>query len=535
MAIIKHIASKNADYTEAERYLTFQHDERTGKPIQDEDGYMIQRDKYLIEGIECNPSTFARECNKANKQFGKNRRKEDVKSHHYIISFDPKDRELGLTMEQAQKMGMEFAKEHFPGHQTIVCAHDDGHNGTGNIHVHIVINSLRIRNTEELPYQQRTCDTKAGYKHHCSNTYLSYLQDEVMKMCQSHGLNQIDLKGSGQRVTDAEYHAKQHGQKKLNQENSEKVTKGEKPVQTKFETEKEKIRKAILDVIEHSASEEEFKKKLSEMYGITVKESRGRWSYLPPGRERPITGKKLGDAFEKAAVINAILGTDVRTFDHNEQKSGVQKSNLVSVELGIDITGSKAIGKVIDIEKSEKAKASAGYEYWAKLHNLQEQAKTLNYLTEQGLLNGEKLDKELAELTKIYQQSRDDMKSTEAELKEINHQLRLLGQYYKTKKIYREYAKGGKKKDFYEQHRSEVELYEAATKELREIVGDDKLPAVQELKERKAELTEKKQQQYEQFKTLRTQLMEVSKLAKNRDSILESGKEATIPKEKPII
>lgn len=535
MAIIKHIASKNADYTEAERYLTFQHDERTGRPILDEGGYMIPREKYLMEGVECDAATFARECNSANKRFDKNRKKQDIKSHHYIISFDPKDRELGLTMEQAQKMGLEFAKEHFSGHQALVCTHDDGHNGAGNIHVHIVINSLRIRDTEELPYQQRVCDTKAGYKHHCSNAYLNYLQDEVMKMCQSHGLNQIDLKGSEQRVTDAEYHVKQHGQEKLNRENIENVSEGEKPVQTKFETEKDKIRKAILDVIEHSASEEEFKKKLFEMYGIRVKESRGRWSYLPPGKERPITGKKLGDAFEKAAVINVILGSNVKTFDHNEQKSGKEKTDSVPVELGIDITGSEAIGKVIDIENSEKAKASAGYEYWAKLHNLQEQAKTLNYLTEQGLLDGEKLDKELVELTKIYQQSRADMKSTETELKEINRQLRLLGQYYSTKKIYREYAKNGKKKDFFEQHRSELELYEAATKELRGIVGDAKLPSSQELKERKAELTEQKQQQYESFKALRTQWLEVSKLAKNRNSILDPGKETTIPKGKPTI
>ena len=190
---------------------------------------------------------------------------------------------------------------------------------------------------------------------------------------------------------------------------------------------------------------------------------------------------------------------------------------------------------VTSLENSEKAKASAGYEYWAKLHNLQEQSKTLNYLTEKGLLDGEKLDKELAELTKVYQQSRTDMKSTETELKEINRQLRLLRQYYKTKKIYREYAKGGKKKDFFEQHRSELELYEAATKELREIVGDEKLPEVQELKERKAKLTEKKQQQYEKFKALRTQWMELSKLAKNRDSILEAGRETTISKMKSTI
>lgn len=531
MAIIKHIASKNADYTEAERYLTFQHDESTGKPILDEDGYMIPREKYLMEGIECEPSTFARECNKANKQFGKNRRKEDVKSHHYILSFDPKDRELGLTMEQAQKMGMEFAKEHFPGHQALVCTHDEGHNESGNIHVHIVINSLRIRDTEELPYQQRPCDTKAGYKHHCSNPYLSYLQDEVMKMCQSHGLNQVDLKGSDQRVTDAEYHVKQHGQKALDKENAEKKARGEKPAQTTFETEKERIRKAILDVIEHSADEDEFKKKLYEIYGIEVKESRGRWSYLPPGRERPITGKKLGDAFEKAAVINAILGIENGTFDHSEQKSGMDKT----VQFDTEITGTESIGRVIDIENSEKAKASAGYEYWAKLHNLQEQSKTLNYLTENGLLDGEKLDKDLAELTAVYQQCRADIKSTDAELKSVNRQLRLLGQYYKTKKTYQEYAKGGKKKDYLAQHQSDIELYEAAMRELKEICGDGKLPAVHILKEQKAELMTKKQKQYEDFKVLRSQWMELNKLAQNRDSMIGQDKQNMLGNKKPII
>ena len=531
MAIIKHIASKNADYTEAERYLTFQHDERTGKPILDEDGYMIQRDKYLIEGIECDPLTFARECNKANKQFGKNRRKEDVKSHHYIISFDPKDRELGLTMEQAQKMGMEFAKEHFPGHQTIVCTHDDGHNGTGNIHVHIVINSLRIRDTEELPYQQRPCDSKAGYKHHCSNPYLNYLQDEVMKMCQNHGLNQVDLKSSDQRVTDAEYHAKQRGQKVLDKENAEKKARGEKPVQTTFETEKEKIRKAIFNAIEHSADEMEFKKKLRELYGIEVKESRGRWSYLSPGRERPITGRKLGDAFEKSAVLDAINGNVQRTFDHSEQKSGMEKA----VRFDTEITGTETIGRVIDIENNEKVKASAGYEYWAKLHNLQEQSKTLNYLTENGLLNNEKLDKDLVEISSLYQQCRTEIKGTERELKSVNRQLRLLGQYYKTKKTYREYAKDGRQKAYHSAHQSEIELYEAAVKELREICGGDKLPSIQTLKERKAELTSLKQKQYEDYKMLRTQWMELSKLAKNRDSMLDHNKQTELGNKNTIL
>lgn len=434
-------------------------------------------------------------------------------------------------MEQAQKMGMEFAKEHFPGHQTIVCTHEDGHNGTGNIHVHIVINSLRIRDTKELPYQQRSCDSKAGYKHHCSNPYLNYLQAEVMRMCQSYGFNQVDLKHSDKRVTDAEYYAKQHGQKALDKENAEKSRLGEKPRQTKFETEKEKIRKAILNTIEHSADVLEFKKKLRELYGIEVKESRGRWSYLPLGRERPITGRKLGDAFEKSVILEAINGNFQRTFDHSVQKSGMDKT----VQFDTEITGTESIGRVIDIENNEKAKASTGYEYWAKLHNLQEQSKTLNYLTENGLLNNEKLDQDLAEITALYQQCRTELKEIESELKSVNRQLRLLGQYYKTKKTYREYIKGGKQKVYHSAHQSEIELYEAAVKELREICGDDKLPSVQLLKERKAKLISLKQKQYEDYKMLRTQWMELSKLAKNRDSMLDYNKQTELGNKKTIL
>lgn len=513
MAILKHIASKNADYTGAERYLIFQHDEDTGKMILDEDGYPVLREKFLMEGILCDASSFARECRKANKQFGKNKKKSEIKTHHYILSFDPKDRELGLTMETAQRLGMEFAQKHFPGHQTLVCTHDEGHNESGNIHVHIVLNSLRIQDTEELPFQMRPCDTKSGYKHHCSKEYLSYLQDEVMQMCRSRGLNQVDLRGSEHRITDAEYHAQRRGQKALDAENAAKIENGTKPVQTKFETEKEKIRRAILDVIDHSADEDEFKKKLLELYGIQVKESRGRWSYLPPGRKRPITGKKLGDAFEKAAVQRRILGTEPVTSDHSGQKLSMAETVL---------TGTEGIGRIIDLENNEKVQNSAGYAYWAKLHNLQEQAKTFNYLSENGLLDGAKLDRDLAAATLAYQQSHEELKDTESRLKQGNRQLRLLGQYYQTKAMYLEYVKTGKSKNFHADHRAELDLHDAAVKELREIYGTKKLPTIQSLKAEKAELTKRKQAQYECYKSLRMQWLELSKLARNRDSMLSA-------------
>ena len=152
-----------------------------------------------------------------------------------------------------------------------------------------------------------------------------------------------------------------------------------------------------------------------------------------------------------------------------------------------------------------------------------------------GLLNNEKLDKDLEELTGLYQQCRAVMKETESELKSVNRQLRLLGQYYNTKKTYREYVKGGKQKAYLSDRQSEIELYEAAIKELRDICGGDKLPSVQILKERKAELTALKQKQYDAYMELRVQWMELSKLAKNCDSMLGQDKQTELGNKKTVI
>ena len=144
MAVIKHIASKNSDYGESERYLIFQHNEYTQKPILDKEGHMILREEYYLDSLNCDPFTFASECQELNSYYHKNKNFNEIKSHHYIISFDPKDKEeCGLTGERAQQLGLTFAKKNFPGHQALVCTHTDSHNESGNIHVHIVINSLR--------------------------------------------------------------------------------------------------------------------------------------------------------------------------------------------------------------------------------------------------------------------------------------------------------------------------------------------------------------------------------------------------------
>lgn len=165
MATLKHLGSKNADYGAAEQYLLFEHDEFTMKPVLDENGRLIPREDYRLSTLNCGGEDFAVACMRSNLRYEKNQRREDVKSHHYIISFDPRDGpDNGLTVDRAQALGEQFCKEHFPGHQALVCTHPDGHNHSGNIHVHIVINSLRIEEVPFLPYMDRPADTFAGGK-----------------------------------------------------------------------------------------------------------------------------------------------------------------------------------------------------------------------------------------------------------------------------------------------------------------------------------------------------------------------------------
>lgn len=541
MAVLKHIASKNADYTAAEQYLIFQHDESSGKLLLDESGYAMLREKYILQGINCDAYNFAAECRKANRKYKKNKGEKEIKTHHYIISFDPKDKvEPGLTIEKAQEMGMTFAAEHFPGHQMLVCAHEDGHNGTGNIHVHIVLNSLRIQDVEPLPYRQRRCDCRAGFKHNCTKDFMRYLRNDLMEFCREQGLHQVDLNRSNRRVTNEEYRADQRGQETLDRENAVLIQKGQKPKRTKFETEKEKIRQAIQKAVSVSHSPEEFQKILQEQYGIQVKESRGRWSYLPQGRSKPITGRKLGDDFEKEAILEAIqrermvlktegslLGAqkeNMLTFVHSGQKLETETKADSTIENQIEKSDLREVlnlGQVINLEENEKAKNSEAYARWIKIHNLKIQAKTFSFMSDHGLLNGTELDEEYDLLTKRFRQCRSQLKSTEAELKEVNRCLRLLGQYFKGKSVYREYCRCGKPPVFLKEHQAELELYETASRELRAIFGDKKLPGVRELKEQKAILQSQKNDQYKVFREVREQWMDLGKVIQNRDSFLK--------------
>ena len=286
MATLKHIASKNSDYTAIEAYLVYQHDAFTGKQLLDEQSKPKLRDSYLLDTLECGDFSFATACLLANRKYGKNTQHGDIKSHQYIISFDPRDAaDNGLTMEKAQALGLKFCEENFPGHPAIVCTHPDGHNRSGNIHVHIVIGSIRTREVERKPYMQKPRDWLEGMKHSSTAQTMRHLRVEVMELCESAGLYQIDLlNGSKERVSEAEYWARRRGQQKLDLANAALTAAGQPSQQKKFETVKDTLRKQISSVLYRTTSFEEFSDRLMQQYGIAVKESRGRHDPSPPER-----------------------------------------------------------------------------------------------------------------------------------------------------------------------------------------------------------------------------------------------------------
>lgn len=278
VAVIKHIKIRNSNYDAATDYLCFKHDEFTNKPILNEHGLMIPREEYLLDGLNCDPFNFGRECESTNAYFKKNNTRSEVKAHHYIISFDPRDKdENGLTPERAQELGKEFASKNFPGHQTIICTHPDGHNSAGNIHVHIVINSVRKYDVPQQSFMERPGDVKAGNKHRSTNKMLEYLKQETMFLCQREQFYQVDLLSPAKiRITDREYWAQRRGQAKLDAENKEKIEAGITPDKTEFETENGFLRKVITATLADSNSMEEFQKKLFENYGIAVHNAKHR-------------------------------------------------------------------------------------------------------------------------------------------------------------------------------------------------------------------------------------------------------------------
>ena len=495
MATLKHIASKNSDYTAIEAYLVYQHDAFTGKQLLDEQGRPKLRESYLLDTLECGDFSFATACLLANRKYGKNTQHGDIKSHQYIISFDPRDAaDNGLTMEKAQALGLKFCSENFPGHPAIVCTHPDGHNHSGNIHVHIVIGSVRTREVERKPYMQKPRDWREGMKHSSTAQTMRHLRVAVMEMCQDAKLYQIDLLSSKKRVSEREYWMKRRSQMKLDRENAALLAAGQQPTQTEFETAKETLRKQISDVLDNAASFEDFSDRLLQQYGITVKESRGQLSYLPAGRTKFIRAKHLGDKFDKAAVL--------ATLQANAERKPMAQFKQ------------DTIGKLIDIQSRMTEGKGIGYERWAKKYNLKAMAQTLILLQENGLLNEDALDQRIAELDTKFHESLTVVKDLEGRMK-ANKELRYhVAAYTSTKNIAQQLKAAKQPTAFEEQHRAKLTAYRAATAYFK-ANNITKLPSPKKLEAEYAQLASEKAKFYEQYKEAKEELLKLQTAKQN--------------------
>ena len=326
MATFKHISSKNADYGAAEQYLTFEHDEFTMKPTLDENGRLIPRDDYRISSLNCGGEDFAIACMRSNLKYGKNQKREDVKSHHYIISFDPRDApDNGLTVDRAQALGEEFCKTHFPGHQALV-------------------------------------------------------------------------------------------------------------------------------------------------------------SYLMPDRTKPITARKLGDDFDRAAVLEAItqnVQNAVRAAETPLPKQDSIKDRLQRNKAAINAPKNDGVQRMVDREAKRAEGKGIGYDRWAAVHNLKQMAATMSIYEESGFSSPEELEAVLAAASAGLHETTGKLKAVESTLREKKDLQKQLLAYIKTKPA-RDGLRAQKtekaRRVYREQHESEFIISESAARYFK-AQGISKLPA----------------------------------------------------------
>lgn len=490
MAIIKHLSGKNADLSSPINYLTMQHDEKNGKPLLNENGEMMLRDEFLIAGMNISsPEAFQIECVELNKQYGKNRKKSDVKTHHFILSFDPRDcADHGLTMERAQRLGMEYAHKFLEGHQTIICTHPDGDNGSGNIHVHIVANSLKKYDVDKREWMEKRGEYAAGFKIRTSKSFMDASKEYVMEMCRREGLYQEELIAPArEKITDKEYRKQQREQEKLDKRNKEIEDAGLQPKKRNYYTKNRELRTAIRRTSFKAKTVEDFKRILWDEYKIEVTESRGKWGYKREGEQRTTRARRLGSEFEKEAVIFAI----------------------------------ESVKEMIDIDGNSKAQSSRGYRRALELENIQRQAKTLSYLHEKGLESVDDLNKKIVAATDKANEAADEVKIISADIEKCNKLMAAQSAYFAHRKVYSGLKIAKNPKAYREANIAEITQYEAARRELKELLAGEKMPSMQAIKARKAELASRRDEKQRESQERKRDLAELRTIKRNLDTMLD--------------
>ena len=270
---------------------------------------------------------------------------------------------------------------------------------------------------------------------------------------------------------------------------------------------KGKLKEAVDLLIPQVKNFEELLEKL-QASGYEIK--RGKYiSCRAPGQERFTRLKTLGADYTEEAIRKRIAGIKSRAVKKLTQENG--------------------ISLLIDIENNIKLQQSAGYEHWAKIHNLKQAAKTMNFLTENNIRQYEDLISRIDEIVLDSEQTADNLKQVEKKLSDMSVMIKNISTYQKTKDIHRAYIKAKDKEAYRNEHESSLILYEASGKALKDA-GVTKLPDLTALQKEYSALQKKKEAIYSDYGKLKRKVKEYQKIKHNVDTILQrinSGKEHT--------
>ena len=223
-------------------------------------------------------------------------------------------------------------------------------------------------------------------------------------------------------------------------------------------------------------------------------------SFRAEGQERFTRSKTIGENYTEERIKERIAG---RTPRRNRKQ-----------------TTPKGISLIGDIQERIRLIDSKGYEYKAKLTILKEAARTLNYLTENNLLQYTDLEKKVEDVHSSYDRTGKELKGVEARLREVQPLIKNISNYQRLKPVYDAFQKAKDKPSFKTKHEAELVIFEAARSTLLAIQGDEKLPSLKTLQAEQQRLLDEQQRLYDERAKLKKEVKQIETIKSNVDTFL---------------
>ena len=223
-------------------------------------------------------------------------------------------------------------------------------------------------------------------------------------------------------------------------------------------------------------------------------------SFRAKGQERFTRSKTIGENYTEERIKERIAGLTPR------------RSQRQTTPKGISLIG--------DIQERIRLIDSKGYEYKAKLTILKEAARTLNYLTENNLLQYADLEKKVEDVHSSYDRTGKELKGVEARLREVQPLIKNISNYQRLKPVYDAFQKAKDKPGFKAKHEAELVIFEAARSTLLAMQGDEKLPSLKTLQAQQQRLLEEQQRLYDERAKLKKEVKQIETIKSNVDTFL---------------